>query len=698
MNFLIAKAAIRFGKHTAATPATHLDDPAVYRAMPPSSLKALRRLEDRAALGGMRRPDRAVQRLPAAASAGGAIRKHLQRVLDLHPEWITPIADALAGRPTTAPPEDAVTSARSALFPAAQLRPAGLQPDIFAAWTAYCKDPDIDLSEWLRSGAPMGIARPVTPRGVFPPVPAPTRSLQDIPAFSDPTGWVNYRSSESDPDTTRALLTSMVDKGWAVCHSDWQSLLTDLRADHVPINKLALISKQKPDGTWKHRLIWDLLRSEVNSLVHQGERIILPRPLDVVDDARALHGPGGLLFFGTDVADAFHQVPLHPLERRYTVAVFESHFYYFTVLVFGSASAPTVWGRFAAFAARSVAAVCSTLQVRLEIYVDDPLLVARGPPDSAAPRIALAILWLSVLGFPLAWHKSDGGPSITWIGATFRVDDRFLHITASRDKVDEALLDIRRLLRGPIAPRKTLRSLTGRLNFFAGIVPQMRPFLRPLWALASSTSPSGRLPPSLFHTKRAAAALRWCQAHLRAEVGDFRRSFPLRPPDPSQLWCITTDASPWGLGAILSRHGRPVAWAADILHQCDLDRFDASRGDSAFTTVWEALCVLMAIRLWEHLVPDGIALRSDSLATLGALGKMSSPAPGVNAVLREIALVEGSSGNGFAALAHIPGVTNTWADALSRLGAPDAKPVPPELEGIPRLTPPRRDGGFYRAS
>jgi hypothetical protein len=89
-----------------------------------------------------------------------------------------------------------------------------------------------------------------------------------------------------------------------------------------------------PDGSWKHRLIWDLLRSEVNSP---------PRA-------------GGLLSFGTDVADAFHQVPLHPLEGRYTVAVFESRFYYFTVLVFGSASAPTVWGRFAAFAARAVAA------------------------------------------------------------------------------------------------------------------------------------------------------------------------------------------------------------------------------------------------------------------------------------------------------------------------------------------------------
>jgi hypothetical protein len=363
-------------------------------------------------------------------------------------------------------------------------------------------------------------------------------------------------------------------------------------------------------------------------------------------------------------------------------------------LVFGSASAPTVWGRFAAFAARSVAAICNTLGVRLELYVDDPLFVARGPATLAAPRIALATLWLAILGFPLAWHKSDGGSSITWIGATFRLTSTHITVTADADKVSLCLAELDDFLSRPVGTRKALRTLTGRLSFFAGIVPTMRPFLRPLWAL-TPPGRSGRLPPHLVHTSRTVEALSWCRALLRAEHGPFERAFPLRLTPPERLWGITTDASPWGIGAVLSRGGSPVAWLADGLHQCDLDRFRATRGESGFTTQWEALCVLVALRAWEDKIDEGIALRSDSLATLGALAKLSSPAPGINAVLRDIALLRSRSGNCVASLTHIPGVANTWADALSRLEAPDPKPVPPALEGLPRVPLPPRVAGWW---
>jgi hypothetical protein len=76
------------------------------------------------------------------------------------------------------------------------------------------------------------------------------------------------------------------------------------------------------------------------------------------------------------------------VERKYTAAIFEGKFYYFTVLDFGSAIATTVWGRFAAFAARSTTAVCPRC---LEIYVDDSILLASGPLERASRVISLAI-------------------------------------------------------------------------------------------------------------------------------------------------------------------------------------------------------------------------------------------------------------------------------------------------------------------
>eukprot|EP00969_Alexandrium_andersonii_P204332 9029726-Alexandrium_andersonii.AAC.1 len=62
----------------------------------------------------------------------------------------------------------------------------------------------------------------------------------------------------------------------------------------------------------------------VNGLVRQGERIVLPRISDVVSDTVDLlrrHGPELVSFLGTDVANAFRQVPLSPDEQKFTVVV-----------------------------------------------------------------------------------------------------------------------------------------------------------------------------------------------------------------------------------------------------------------------------------------------------------------------------------------------------------------------------------------
>ena len=116
-----------------------------------------------------------------------------------------------------------------------------------------------------------------------------------------------------------------------------------LGATEIALPKFAFITKVKPDGTLKHRLIWDLLRSGVNSTVRQGERIILPRLPDLVQDALQLRlaSPDATpLIFGTDVSDAFHNIPIRPDEWRFVCASVLDHFYVFTVVISGAASAP----------------------------------------------------------------------------------------------------------------------------------------------------------------------------------------------------------------------------------------------------------------------------------------------------------------------------------------------------------------------
>ena len=198
----------------------------------------------------------------------------------------------------------------------------------------------------------------------------------------------------------------MVSKGWATAFDTFEDLVAFLGTKDITLNKLGLISKMKPDGSWKHRLIWDLLRSRVNSNLWQGERVVLPRltdlAQDVVDLSRLGDGTHSVWLFGSDVSDAFHQIPLNASEQRFTVAQFQGKFYVFKVLVFGSGSAPTVWGRYAAWLGRSSCAVLHRYPFRMETYVDDPVYAASGPKTVARRSIATALLWAVIAGFPFA--------------------------------------------------------------------------------------------------------------------------------------------------------------------------------------------------------------------------------------------------------------------------------------------------------
>ena len=156
-------------------------------------------------------------------------------------------------------------------------------------------------------------------------------------------------------------------------------------------------------------------------------------------------------------------------------------------------------------------------------------------------------------------------------------------------------------------------------------------------------------------------------------------------------------ASPWGMGGILSVDGRPAAYFATRVSDHDLVVFSAKRGESGFTTTWEMLAILIAARTWARPEVGPLHIRSDSLASLSATARMASSAPGMSIVLRELALLE--AGNLFqpASLTHIPGVANDWADALSRLSAPEPRTLPPALAACPRARVPPRAANWYRS-
>eukprot|EP00969_Alexandrium_andersonii_P217545 9609593-Alexandrium_andersonii.AAC.1 len=75
-------------------------------------------------------------------------------------------------------------------------------------------------------------------------------------------------------------------------------------------------------------------------------------------------------------------------------------------------------------------------------------------------------------------------------------------------------------------------------------------------------------------------------------------------------WITATDASPWGMGAILATPEGPVEYFGVPLTRPDLHRFHAVVGDPAHNTLWEALAIIIALRTWgdrfSHRTPLGI--------------------------------------------------------------------------------------------
>jgi hypothetical protein len=692
--------------------------------------KALREAENASAIGGMRRPVVSLSSLPELVSTGKFLNEVLSSWLSDNIEVCDSITDLLAGVATPGFGQEAVMSARREVRKALGLRApgtdTGLQADLFDE-VHKRGDPDEHLATWLRDGAPLGVSRCIPGSEIFPQVvsnfsmdpadpPTPVASSQQIADIAtDPAGWENYRSAESDPTVCAQLLDKMVISGWATRHDDFSKAQAELKSRDITLDKLGLVTKTRPDGTMKHRLIWDLRRSGVNSVLAQGERIILPKLSDLAQDVVELAGSGrsgtDVRLLGTDITDAFHLIPLHESERRFTLAAVGDAVYEFRVLVFGSGSAPTVWGRFAAFLGRTVMAVTGPKTFRAEIYVDDPLFMASGSESQIVKQFTIALLWISVLGFPVSWSKSEGGNTVRWIGAQVSIHPRSFDVSVPQDKVEELIHLLKETLSKPVIPTRQMASLAGKLNFFAGLIPVMRPFLATLWATLSTNpgSTSGpsdaplsdrpkavpRLPPHLVHTRRARHGLTWFLAFFLQQRGTLTRSICFDTSLIPEL-IICTDASPWGIGGFVLGPRGPGKWFADPLGAVDEDTFGVKIGEAAGTTTWEALAVLVAVRVLRPRTHGvRIRLRADSLSTLFAVSSLKAKAPGLALIMSELALERAEMNVDISECTHIPGMANTIADALSRLTAPEAKSLPNEVNERDQVFPPVRGSKFW---
>ena len=232
----------------------------------------------------------------------------------------------------------------------------------------------------------------------------------------------NYKSFTDEPEHARAEL---VEEGFAVVLPTNKANST---RKHGSVSKLALLVKEKDDGSVKRRIIIDLLRSGGNARCRVPERTVLPRVVDVVDSFRYLwktrdrmaikardeewvlddeRPDGGIYDFEmitADLSDAYCHLPVHPEEHANCLSpgIHQTETLMWVAMLFGFRGAPLLMGRFAACLARLWQSLIAPSEMQSQLYVDDPMWILRGP--SFRRNRNLALLLYTARALVLTWH------------------------------------------------------------------------------------------------------------------------------------------------------------------------------------------------------------------------------------------------------------------------------------------------------
>ncbi|CAK0805575.1 unnamed protein product [Prorocentrum cordatum] len=603
--------------------------------------KLARELENTTFPGGMRNPARAVGLNPGLARAGAVARRAFEDF----------VADV---------PEERVSAHDLGA-------PSPLQGAFIQGWLRAANDPESQLQEWIEQGVPLGTERPIVPCGVFPPVEPATEfkhllSLEEAVA----SGMGNYASLDDNPEDAKIELDRLEANGFYITVDEATAL------EWFPdgsVAKLALIVTLKANGTVKRRIIIDMLRGVV----------------------------GGLAT--ADMKDAYQHFRVREAELKHCLTRHwrESLIMIWVMMSFGLKSAPLVWGRFAAAVARLLQGLYRPGEARLELYLDDPLWVLYGTPRQRDFLLAMSLWMLSAFGLTMSWSKGSRGALVEWIGVSIDVSYALVGHVVRPTVLGKFLADVvaesDAILGTSMAGLRRLRRLTGKLSWAAGALPRTRWAVNILWAIVASAirdaakaaqgqghRRAGHRKEFLVATSRCRLALTWLLAVWRGvQSGPKVREVSLWPGAPR--FVVVTDASPWGLGAILyDRHAQgTIEYIASPLNHWDTRLLGIAIGECTSQAVAELLAVVVAVRAWGRYFKTSIYHVLNYLAAELALFLETHCLPDLVAQ-------------------HVAGSRNVVADWLSRLQAPQGQQGDNSADAIAHAKLRKvvdRDSGYY---
>ena len=367
-------------------------------------------------------------------------------------------------------------------------------------------------------------------------------------------------------------------------------------------------------------------------------------PLPVIDELFTKLS-GGTLFSKLDLSHAYQQLVLDEPSQLLTTINTPKGLYAYNRLPFGVSAAPGIFQR--------------TLEGILQgvphtaVYLDDVLITGTSMQDHIS-NLKTVLSRLKEHGLRLKSNKcSFLKPSVTYLGHV--IDET--GIRPSESKL-QGISD---------APEpqniSELRSYLGLINYYHKFIENASLLLKPLYDLLQKD-------------------VKWVWGKPQQEAfaqskAVIKSDSVLVHYDPSKPLVLETDASPYGVGSVISHSMddgslRPIAFASRTLAPPERKYAQIER---------EGLAIIFGLKYFhKYLHGRSFTIKTDHKPLLGLLGQDKQTSHMASARIQRWSLALGSYDY---RLEYIPGTQITNADALSRLPSPkQPNKVPDPQESI----------------
>ena len=441
------------------------------------------------------------------------------------------------------------------------------------------------------------------------------------PLASKPVVFSSYTKNSQKWEALDAEVSSMLLKG----------AIEEVQFQRGFYSRMFVVPK--PNG--KFRPIIDL--STLNNYIVK-RKFSMQTVASVLQSVRT-----GDWMISVDLKDAYFQIPVHPVSRKFLMFRWEGKTYQFRVLCFGLTTAPQVFTKVFA----PVAAFLHNQGIRLLRYLDDWLVLAESEQELLQAKDRLLELCRR-LNIEINLSKSSLTPSqvSTYLGMT--IDSIQGKAFPSEERIGNLLSLVGKFLAIRAPPAEMWQQLLGHLASLTQVVPggriRMRRLQRQLrlcWSQASQ-EPSFPVPwNSLIQED-----LRWW-----SDMGNLLQGQSFGSPIPDIH--ATSDASTKGWGMTLATHSVQGSWTPEEqrLH----------------INLLELRAIRLGLAHFQALVKDKVVSVVADNTTALAYIKKGGGTVSLSLSKEAVRLLKWAEGNNTSLVTgFIRGKNNVTADALSR--------------------------------